>query len=152
MKKALITGITGQDGAYLAKLLLNKNYQVMGITRNYHISKFDKLRYLNILDKINIQEGSFSTALGLASYMGFKEIYLLGQDFLTQPIVYGHFYDGFHETVENPSDYGCYKDRANMMIDHLKEHGCKVINVVKDTDCESFIDSVTFAELRKILN
>jgi hypothetical protein len=96
----------------------------------------------------NIQEGSFSTALGLASYMGFKEIYLLGQDFLTQPIVYGHFYDGFHETVENPSDYGCYKDRANMMIDHLKEHGCKVINVVKDTDCESFIDSVTFEDLK----
>ena len=31
MKKALITGITGQDGAYLAKLLLQKNYEVHGI-------------------------------------------------------------------------------------------------------------------------
>ena len=33
MKKALITGITGQDGYYLAKLLLSKNYQVHGLKR-----------------------------------------------------------------------------------------------------------------------
>ena len=33
MKKALITGITGQDGSYLAELLLNKNYEVHGIKR-----------------------------------------------------------------------------------------------------------------------
>ena len=33
MKRALITGVTGQDGAYLAEFLLNKNYQVHGIKR-----------------------------------------------------------------------------------------------------------------------
>ena len=33
MKKALITGITGQDGSYLAELLLKKNYEVWGIVR-----------------------------------------------------------------------------------------------------------------------
>ena len=34
MKTALITGITGQDGAYLSKYLLEKDYKVIGITRN----------------------------------------------------------------------------------------------------------------------
>jgi GDPmannose 4,6-dehydratase len=38
MKKALITGITGQDGAYLAEFLLNKGYQVHGIKRRHHCS------------------------------------------------------------------------------------------------------------------
>ena len=33
MKKALITGVTGQDGSYLAEFLLNKNYEVHGIKR-----------------------------------------------------------------------------------------------------------------------
>ncbi|MEK7296765.1 MAG: GDP-mannose 4,6-dehydratase, partial [Planctomycetota bacterium] len=34
MKTAVITGITGQDGAYLSSFLLNKNYRVIGIVRN----------------------------------------------------------------------------------------------------------------------
>ena len=37
IKKALITGITGQDGSYLAELLLNKNYIVHGIKENPHL-------------------------------------------------------------------------------------------------------------------
>lgn len=38
MKKALITGITGQDGSYLAEFLLEKGYEVHGITRRASIS------------------------------------------------------------------------------------------------------------------
>jgi hypothetical protein len=98
----------------------------------------------------NIQEGSISTALGIASYMGFKEIYLLGSDYLTDPPVYGHFYDGFHETG-NPSDYESYRERASWMIRHIEEKGCKVINVIKDEKQASSIDSVTFEELKDYL-
>ena len=46
MKKALITGITGQDGSYLAELLLNKGYQVWGIVRrssSFHTGRIDHL-------------------------------------------------------------------------------------------------------------
>ena len=46
MKKALITGITGQDGSYLAKLLLDKNYEVHGIKRrasSFNTSRIDRL-------------------------------------------------------------------------------------------------------------
>ncbi len=52
MKTALITGITGQDGAYLAKLLLENNYKVVGLLRNGSGSNIDKLTYLKIASKI----------------------------------------------------------------------------------------------------
>ena len=53
MKRALITGITGQDGAYLAKLLLEKGYKVFGGHRKVSIANFWRLHYLNIYDKID---------------------------------------------------------------------------------------------------
>lgn len=53
MKKALITGITGQDGSYLAKFLLNKGYEVYGTYRRLSTPNFWRLQYLNIFDKIN---------------------------------------------------------------------------------------------------
>jgi GDPmannose 4,6-dehydratase len=54
MKKAIITGISGQDGAYLSDLLLNKGYKVYGFTRSMNDDKFWRLEYLGIRDKINI--------------------------------------------------------------------------------------------------
>lgn len=54
MKRALITGITGQDGAYLAKFLLNRGYKVFGIYRRISTPNFWRLQYLNVLDKITL--------------------------------------------------------------------------------------------------
>lgn len=51
-KKALITGITGQDGAYLAKFLLDKGYQVYGTYRRLSTPNFWRLQYLDIFDKV----------------------------------------------------------------------------------------------------
>ena len=59
MKKALIFGISGQDGAYLAKLLLQKGYTVYGTSRDAQVSTFRNLEYLGIRDKIQLE----STAL-----------------------------------------------------------------------------------------
>jgi len=53
MKTAMITGITGQDGAYLAKFLLNKGYNVIGLTRNNSRVNIKNLKYLGINAKIN---------------------------------------------------------------------------------------------------
>ena len=53
MRSALITGITGQDGAYLAEFLLKKNYKVFGSYRRLSTPNFWRLHYLNIYDKIN---------------------------------------------------------------------------------------------------
>ena len=60
MKSALITGITGQDGAYLAKLLLEKNYKVYGLYRRLSTPNFWRLQSLGIYDKINLISGDLS--------------------------------------------------------------------------------------------
>ena len=54
MKKALITGITGQDGAYLSKFLLDKNYKVYGTYRRLSTPNFWRLLYLDIYDKVDL--------------------------------------------------------------------------------------------------
>ena len=52
MKIAAITGITGQDGAYLSKLLLDKGYRVIGLRRTDQCSPTENLDYLCIRDRI----------------------------------------------------------------------------------------------------
>jgi GDPmannose 4,6-dehydratase len=80
-KKALITGITGQDGAYLSKLLLDKGYQVYGLLARRSSPTVWRLEYLKVLDKVTLLEGdltdiaSISRAL-LASEP--DEVYNLG--------------------------------------------------------------------------
>jgi GDPmannose 4,6-dehydratase len=59
MKKALIFGVSGQDGAYLAKLLLSKGYKVYGTSRDAQVSTFRNLDYLGIRDRVQLE----STAL-----------------------------------------------------------------------------------------
>lgn len=54
MKTAIITGITGQDGAYLAQLLVEKNYCVIGIHREGDGNDFYRLEYLGVRDKIEL--------------------------------------------------------------------------------------------------
>lgn len=54
MKRALITGITGQDGAYLAKLLLEKGYEVYGAFRRSADLHLDKLNHLGVSARINM--------------------------------------------------------------------------------------------------
>jgi GDPmannose 4,6-dehydratase len=54
-KKALICGISGQDGAYLAKLLLNQGYEVWGTSRDAQMSAFDNLRKLGIYEHIQLE-------------------------------------------------------------------------------------------------
>lgn len=53
-KRVLITGVTGQDGAYLAKFLLNKGYDVYCIYRRLSTPNFWRLEYLGVFDKINL--------------------------------------------------------------------------------------------------
>lgn len=54
MKRALICGVTGQDGAYLAQLLLSKNYEVWGTSRDAHMADMSRLAALGIADKVRL--------------------------------------------------------------------------------------------------
>lgn len=59
-KTALITGILGQDGPYLAKFLLQKEYRVYGLIRRYSNPNFENLDYLDITDKIEYVSGDMT--------------------------------------------------------------------------------------------
>ncbi|MCW2987007.1 MAG: gmd [Conexibacter sp.] len=54
-RRALITGITGQDGSYLAELLLEKGYEVHGMVRRASTEKFDRIEHLR--DRITLHQG-----------------------------------------------------------------------------------------------
>ena len=57
MKTALITGILGQDGAYLTKFLLDKGYTVYGIIPRRANQSRENLEYLGVSDKVNFVFG-----------------------------------------------------------------------------------------------
>ena len=67
MKLAFITGITGQDGSYLAELLLKKKYKVFGIQRRS--SRFNTTRIDNIRNKITMRYGDLTDGAGLSNYI-----------------------------------------------------------------------------------
>ena len=66
MKVALITGITGQDGSYLADLLLEKGYNIYGIVRRTSLVYTHK-RLNHLHDKINMSYGDMADVAGLMS-------------------------------------------------------------------------------------
>ena len=79
-KTAFITGVSGQDGAYLSKLLIEKGYRVVGITRSSHEDNFEKLRLLSIADQVVMEECDLvdiSSLIKLISKYNPDEIYNL---------------------------------------------------------------------------
>ena len=67
MKKALLTGVTGQDGSYMAELLLEKGYEVHGLTRRS--SAGNTRRIDHILDKITLHTGDLSDVNSLVKIL-----------------------------------------------------------------------------------
>ena len=63
MTTALITGITGQDGSYLAELLLTKGYRVVGMVRRSSTEKFERIAHL--MDKIHLTQGDILDQLSI---------------------------------------------------------------------------------------
>lgn len=83
MRKALICGVSGQDGAYLAQLLLGKNYEVYGTSRDASVSGFANLVRLGIRDQIRLESmalNDFRSVLQVLAKIRPDEIYnLAGQ-------------------------------------------------------------------------
>lgn len=80
MKKALITGITGQDGSYLAELLLEKGYEVHGIVRRASVSNTARIDHLIAENKVRLHEGDLSDSssiIRIVSEVKPEEIYNL---------------------------------------------------------------------------
>jgi GDPmannose 4,6-dehydratase len=96
-KTALITGITGQDGSYLAELLLEKGYRVVGMTRRTSTEVHERIEH--IVDKVEILSGDLldqSSITAIVSDVRPDEIYnLAAQSFVPaswkQPVLTGEF-------------------------------------------------------------
>ena len=97
MPTALITGITGQDGSYLAELLLSKGYRVVGIVRRSSTTPYDRIAHL--VDRIELVSADLLDQTSLFDAVGDAnpdEIYnLAAQSFVaaswTQPVLTGEF-------------------------------------------------------------
>jgi GDPmannose 4,6-dehydratase len=70
MKKAIITGVTGQDGSYLAELLLTKGYEVHGVVRRSSTENFDRIAHLS--DRIALHQADLLDQLSIIEV--FKEV------------------------------------------------------------------------------
>lgn len=83
MKKALIIGASGQDGAYLSKLLLEQGYEVHGTSRDHEVSTFRNLRTVGVQDRVKLASmvtSDFRSVLTVLQKTGPDEIYnLAGQ-------------------------------------------------------------------------
>lgn len=97
MKKALITGITGQDGSYLADLLLSKGYKVFGMVRRSSVEKLDRIEHIR--DKINFIQADLLDQFSLINALkesDADEVYnLAAMSFVptswSQPVLTGEF-------------------------------------------------------------
>jgi len=97
MKRALITGITGQDGSYLADLLLEKGYEVHGMVRRSSTETFDRIEHL--IDCVELHQADLLDQLSLISLLKAArphELYnLAAQSFVptswSQPVLTGEF-------------------------------------------------------------
>ncbi len=97
MKTALITGVTGQDGSYLAELLLKKDYEVYGIVRRSSSSNFERIKHIQ--DDLKLLQGDLLDQNSLIEAIEAScpdEVYNLGaQSFVptswNQPVLTGEF-------------------------------------------------------------
>ena len=97
--RALITGVTGQDGAYLSKFLIDKGYEVFGLLRRSASADVigERLRWLGIFDKVNCVDGDLldlSSLIRIVQELRPAEIYnLAAQSFVktswAQPLLTG---------------------------------------------------------------
>src|SRR5438128_1089852 len=96
-KRALITGITGQEGSYLAEFLLSQGYTVYGITRRTSVTNMARIRH--ILDRVELLQGDLLDQFSLVEAIkdaNPDEIYnLAAQSFVptswNQPVLTGEF-------------------------------------------------------------
>jgi GDPmannose 4,6-dehydratase len=97
MKRALITGITGQDGSYLAELLLEKGYEVFGMVRRASSENFDRIEHL--VGRVNLVQGDLldpASLLAVVEETRPEEVYnLAAQSFVptswNQPVLTAEF-------------------------------------------------------------
>ena len=99
MRTALITGVTGQDGAYLAQMLLGHGYRVVGLMRRSASSDVigERLRWLGILNDVELVDGNLtdlSSLIRILQDIKPDEVYNLAAQSFVAGVVAAAFADG----------------------------------------------------------
>ena len=103
MVTALITGITGQDGAYLAKLLLSKDYEVYGFASRRVNQAYENLDYLGITDQVKIIFGDMTDHSSIANAIKTSnpdEIYKLAKELIENDLLRKNLVDDYTKILE----------------------------------------------------
>jgi len=131
MKRALICGVSGQDGAYLARFLLGKGYQVWGTSRDAQVANFGNLKALGISDQVtqlSMAQTDFRSVLNSLIVSEPDEVY-----FLSGQSSVGLSFDQPAETMESMS-LG-----ALNLLEAVRFTG-KPIKIYHASSCECFGD------------
>ena len=97
-KKALITGITGQDGSYLAEFLLSKGYEVYGMVRRTSTVRYERIEHIqNQLQILQGDMGDLSSLISAISAAEPDEVYnLAAQSFVPYLLESTGFHGRYH--------------------------------------------------------
>ena len=130
-KIALITGISGQDGAYLAKFLLKKNYKVIGLERRSARSNNWRLEKLKIADKIIIEDVDIKEINNLIRlFLKYKinEVYNLA----AQSFVQSSFFNPIETSQVNAigvlNILEIIRNQKRKIPSHQTRHDARIIN------------------------
>ena len=115
-RTALITGITGQDGAYLAEFLLGKGYRVVGMVRRSSTENFERIEHLR--GQVEIRQADLLDQVSLINLLREvrpREVYnLASQSFVPtsfeQPVLIGNHLTGF--SLQSGAQKGYGDDRS----------------------------------------
>lgn len=136
-KRALIIGISGQDGTLLADFLIKKNYEVHGTSRDFEINSFFGLKKLNLINKVKLHSmilNDFRSVLKILDIVRPDEIYnLAGQTSVgfsfSQPV----------ETIESIVN-GCLNILESVKF--LKLKNCRIFNACSSECFGNTLDRV----------
>ena len=128
LKKALITGITGQDGSYLAEFLLEKGYEVYGMVRRSSTINYERISHIQ--DKLKLIQGDLLDQYSLIEALKDSEpdeVYNLGaQSFVptswNQPVLTGEFtalgVTRILEAIRSVNPRLSFEELIKKMVDH----------------------------------
>jgi len=113
----------------------------------------------DIAKPCNIMSGSLYFSIGLAIYLGFDEVYLLGVDNSKHPMRVGHFYDGLDEVWDkdrlnsgpNPNQYNDMLDKQKKINKFAIENNIKIFNVVDSDYTSPIFASIGRAEFMRLI-
>ena len=127
MKKALITGITGQDGSYLAELLISKNYEVHGIVRRSSVSNTERIDYLIAENAVILHDGDLvrDRAVDAAHLECFQAV-----DGVFQLILIHVQRQKVPAFQTHCRKRGVLNDHAGVLRDRLAEDADKVVKII----------------------